>query len=167
MTIELTLGNAITICALFIAALFALVKINDLSLLRICLLLIERLNKESVRTWGPRGGISITLRTTSKPNEKDAAKDAPVRSAQHDIGALSSAVDGAFARVPEPAVTAFVPAAREPSVPEDVRPSIDEPQFLLPEENPAVGRRASSTPPLSDLSVFRDIVPPSASPSMQ
>jgi hypothetical protein len=27
MTIELTLGNAITICALFIAALFALVKI--------------------------------------------------------------------------------------------------------------------------------------------
>src|SRR3989338_8849472 len=37
----------------FIAAAFALIRINDLSLMRICFLMLERFNKPSVRTWAP------------------------------------------------------------------------------------------------------------------
>ena len=46
-----------------IAAAFAFVKINDLSLLRIGLLMLERMNKPPQRTFSPRPGLSIHIRT--------------------------------------------------------------------------------------------------------
>src|SRR3989344_7835262 len=47
-----------------IAVLFALVKVNDLSLMRICMLLFEKFNKSHERTWTPRKGLSINIRTS-------------------------------------------------------------------------------------------------------
>ena len=51
---------------------FAFVRINDLSLLRILLLLIEQMEKPKLRTWAPRQGIVINFRTFTNPNEGKA-----------------------------------------------------------------------------------------------
>ena len=56
-------------CAIAVA--FALIKINDLSLMRICFLMFERFNKPSIRTFSPRRGISINIRVLS---QQDKAK---------------------------------------------------------------------------------------------
>lgn len=58
---------------------FAFIRINDLSLMRLLLLKIEHMQKPSVRTWGPRTGISITVRTFTTADQK---KTAPITSAQ-------------------------------------------------------------------------------------
>lgn len=42
---------------------FAFIRINDLSLMRLLLLRLEQMQKPSLRTWTPRTGISITVRT--------------------------------------------------------------------------------------------------------
>ncbi len=79
---------------LAVAALFALVRVNDLSLTRICMLLIERMNKPSVRTWAPRAGISITVRTSVKPADARPAAQAPAQATtQSQIQQLSSVMD--------------------------------------------------------------------------
>ena len=54
-----------------IAVLFAFVSINGISLFRIVLLTIERINKPARRTWQPRQGISINIITNNpqKTNE--------------------------------------------------------------------------------------------------
>lgn len=62
-----------------ISLAFAFIRINDLSLMRLLLLRLEHMQKPSVRTWGPRTGISITVRTFTTADQK---KNAPVTSAQ-------------------------------------------------------------------------------------
>jgi len=54
-----------------IAAAFAFLKINDISLFRMCLLFLERMEKPRIREWGPRQGISINI-VTSKLVTEDA-----------------------------------------------------------------------------------------------
>ena len=142
-----------------ISAAFALVNINDLSLLRICFLLLEKTQKPSTRTWAPRGGISITIRTSAaKTAEEVATKAMPSgseRTAQQQIAELTSVVDRDAAtpdaaplavqpqEIPQP--TPALAATRPPVNPDAIR--VDDP--LHP-----------SLPPVSDLSVFRDVLPP-------
>lgn len=52
-----------------IAAAFAFMKINDLSLFNIILLSIENANKPNIRYWSPHPGISINLITRSMAKE--------------------------------------------------------------------------------------------------
>ena len=52
-----------------IAAAFAFLKINDLSLFNIILLIIEGMNKPSVRTWSPHSGLSINVITHQSVKE--------------------------------------------------------------------------------------------------
>lgn len=52
-----------------VAAGFAFLKVNDLSLFQIILLFVEHLNKPATRTWCPHPGISINFITRS--DEKD------------------------------------------------------------------------------------------------
>ena len=52
-----------------IAAAFAFVKINDLSLLRIMLLTLEKANKPTVRQFAPRQSFSIHIRTFNTVQE--------------------------------------------------------------------------------------------------
>src|SRR3989344_84096 len=52
-----------------VSVMFAFVKVNDLSLLRICMLFLERISKPTVRTWTPREGLSIHIRTLGESNQ--------------------------------------------------------------------------------------------------
>jgi len=52
-----------------IAAAFAFFKINDLTLFNIILLIIESMNKPSLRTWSPHAGLSINLITRQSTKE--------------------------------------------------------------------------------------------------
>lgn len=46
-----------------ISAIFAFIKINDLSMLRLIMLFLESANKPAQRVWTPRTGIVINIRT--------------------------------------------------------------------------------------------------------
>lgn len=74
---------------------FAFFRINDLSLLRICVLMLERMNKPMERTWSPRKGIAINIRTFSTPDEKHKRKfeEALALKNPQMIGELSSMLD--------------------------------------------------------------------------
>ena len=54
-----------------IGTIFAFVKINGISLLRIVLLSIEKIDKPSRRMWTPRQGIYINIVTKPKTQRKD------------------------------------------------------------------------------------------------
>jgi len=56
-------------------AIFAFVKINDLSMLRIVLLSLENMKKPSNRMWSPRQGIHVHIRTFKE--EKESKKKTP------------------------------------------------------------------------------------------
>ncbi len=72
---------------------FAFVRINDLSMLRLCMLMLERMNKPTVRIWGPRRGIIINIRTFSTPekqglSDKGTAEDLSKEKHFDEISAL-------------------------------------------------------------------------------
>ena len=149
-----------------VAAAFALVKINDLSLLRICLLMVERSNKAPVRTWAPRRGISINFKGVAILEEKAAtpalSQQTIDTNTQTRIQELSSVVDRALpsrtAPVEETATLPDLPQ-NEP-VPTEPEPSPeDRPVFPVNKNRVAVDG-AAANPSLSDLSVFRDVFPP-------
>lgn len=150
-----------------ICVVFALVKINDLSLAKICFLLLERFHKPAVRTWVPRRGISINIRTQVLKEDKEklvehqqeVAKGAETK---EKIKQLSSILDQKEKRfeMEEPMAASeeaddlvFSEDAHEehtkshPVDPKHI--SVDHPQG----EPPAQG--------FSDLKVFRDIFPQS------
>jgi len=77
-----------------IGAAFAFIKINDVSLTRLLLLQLERIYKPSIRTFGPRQGITINIRTNTQEEKKTQTKqEAP----QKKIRELSSALDTSIA----------------------------------------------------------------------
>lgn len=55
-----------------ISAIFAFVRINDVSMTRLMLLMMERINKPSLRTWSPRRGLIINIRTFTKPAKQSS-----------------------------------------------------------------------------------------------
>lgn len=158
-----------------IAAAFALVNINDMSLLRICLLLLERMQKPSLRTWAPRTGISITIRTSAADGKDENAgkkrAEVPGQTTEQQIADLTRVVDmstttnrdetmhAAAASAPVSAVLPKIAKNPENAVaPETpVNPDhilVDPPiERFIPVANPL----------LSDLSVFRDVLPPTSS----
>lgn len=153
-----------------IMAAFAVIRINDLSLMRMCFLLMEKMQKPSVRTWGPRKGIAINIRTSTAP-AKERKNKQPVKT-DDQIAKLSSLVDGtmesatAIPSAPSPAVTVEETIQmQEPQKPEVTPPSPAAPR--PPVDPNRVSADAPSTratpaveePHASNLSVFRDIFP--------
>ncbi len=137
-----------------IAAIFAMVKVNDLSITRILLLLLESTQKPSKRTWAPRTGISINFRTNAKVVEEKSAKKSATETVRPEaqLKELSSAMDTFW----KPEVSATdAPAAEHEPEPET-------PRFTLPVQEEAHPKKEGD---LLDLSVFRDLFPPSSSPS--
>ncbi len=141
-----------------ISALFAFIKVNDLTLFRICLLLLERINKPGVRTWEPRRGISINIRTFSVP-EQEKTQETVAAKKPEKLEELSSALDGTFTKqeseqddativsesVPEG--TPILPLPRTPVQPGRIKAS------PLAEDHASV----DGIEPRATVSLFRDI----------
>lgn len=85
-----------------IAFAFAFIRINDLSLMRLMLLSLERMQKSSIRTWAPRAGISITIRTFTT-EKKRAKNDAPAlaQAKVNRLAELSSVLDSSYLEAKE------------------------------------------------------------------
>lgn len=64
-----------------VTAAFALIKINDISLFRYCLLIGEMLSKPRKRVWQPRQGISINIQTRPSKKKEDEKAVSGERSA--------------------------------------------------------------------------------------
>ncbi|MEK7219013.1 MAG: PrgI family protein [Patescibacteria group bacterium] len=134
-----------------LAVVFALVKVNDLSLLRIVLLSIEKMNKPPERVWTPRRGLTIHIRTggarevekTEKHKERLHAEIASAQKTENRIQELSSVLDHPLTQPQDP-----VP---EPSPPPVDRGSVQ------------VDDTEDGTEPPDDLSaykgIFRDLSP--------
>jgi len=75
-----------------IAAAFAFIKVQNLTLLRILFLLIERTEKSMIRTWQPRTGIRINVRTYFQTQKNKAEQSS--EHVEHDkLKKLSSLLD--------------------------------------------------------------------------
>ncbi len=136
-----------------IAAIIALVKVNDLSITRVLLLLLEGTQKPHSRTWGPRQGISINIRTSAKPEEETRKKiETAPKAPEKSLRELSTSID----RLWRDETGTLIPTPP----PADEHPSIETPQFTLPSQQDSTGTAAGSELPSSDLNVFRDLFPP-------
>lgn len=140
-----------------IAALFAFIRINDISMFRLMLLSIERLNKPSTRVWTPRRGITINIRTFATPEVagKNTAGDARVDANTMQLDELSVILDRSAKKGPE-----------DPEVPGDTEDFIVPPAAEAVVEEPEVEPAVFSPRPVDPsrisaplTSIFRDISP--------
>lgn len=122
---------------LLIAVAFAFVKVNDISLIRMLLLLLERSEKSNVRTFSPRRGLTINFRTWSGEHHEEA-KTPSERKAMGPIDEISTLLDTALGK--EPSDT-----PKEPS------------SIPTKDSAPAATPKA---PVSGSVSIFRDIHPP-------
>jgi hypothetical protein len=75
-----------------LSIIFAFVRINDLSMMHICLLFLERLQKPAVRTWTPRRGLSLNIRTMS-PQKQTSDSPIAAQSQPSKLDELSAVLD--------------------------------------------------------------------------
>ncbi len=138
-----------------LAAIFAFVRINDISMFKLLLLTVEKLNKPTVRTWSPRRGIVINIRINS-PETKDLkhATGMPAKEPSQ-IDELSSILDRA-------------PRAHAVDTPEPLSPMDEDIDEELPAAEPVsvvqlpVNKsRVTATPMQTSgtVSLFRDLSP--------
>lgn len=141
-----------------IAVIFAFVKINDLSMFRLCLLAVERFNKPSLRTWSPRRGISINVRTFSAQTQQDGHTQGNTKKDTRPLEAITDSLDNGMQ-----------PMEEEPPAPS--------PEPVLPVDkskvsaSPIVGGTpldgiassiaapAATAEPKAHSSIFRDLSP--------
>ncbi len=140
-----------------IAAAFAIIKVNDLTLSRIVLLMIERMLKAPVRTWTPREGISINIKVmASQKNEKEANKRMQAQAkadseAHRKIQELSAVMDTAFNEKPDETDEVVIHKSKPAEVPEEGEKTVP--------VNPARIRADRIEPATRGPAVFHDIIP--------
>lgn len=153
---------------------FAFLKINDLTLFRLCLLSVERFGKAPVRTWAPRRGLVINVRTFNNPeDDKALSKAAQILQEKkpEQISELSSLLDRTVAPVPKKETPEALSPMEETL--EDEPMDAPNPNILPVNKSrvsaspmnadsgmdiarPAAAATPSSTP---SVSIFRDIAP--------
>ena len=74
-----------------VSVLFAFVKVNDLSMMKLLFLFLERMQKPTTRTWAPRQGIAINIRTMHLAETQKRPAEAP-KPAEH-LEELSGILD--------------------------------------------------------------------------
>lgn len=158
-----------------LSVIFAFVRINDLSMMRLCLLLLERMNKPSTRTWAPRRGIIINVRTFhTVAEDKTARRPVVAEKKVQRLDELSDLLDLHTGNAPVP-----------PPIPAPVSDDelfsggepLDTDEELMSGDNPNVIRRPVDTtrisvspavngqsvdgvaPVTGSVSIFRDISP--------
>lgn len=161
-----------------IMTMFAIIKINDLSLIRICMLMIEGMNKSPVRAWTPRRGLSITIHLNAQgkgkaeeetPGEKRKREDLEraVRQKASAISELSSVLDSDSPleeesepeAEPEEQPTQEATAVTPQQEPPTPRPPVDQNRIGVDSKEPKEDDDGLS----AYQNVFRDIEPPSPS----
>ncbi|MDD5469418.1 MAG: PrgI family protein [Candidatus Peribacteraceae bacterium] len=104
---EPTAGTVVKILCwlpLILGAAFSFVKIQDVTLLRLLLLQIEKVKKPAVRTFGPREGISINIQLDpTRQEKKRAVKEG---AADHQLHELSTVLDTGLGALEQEADTA-------------------------------------------------------------
>lgn len=155
-----------------ISAAFAFVKINDLSLFRIMLLMIERINKPAVRAFYPRQGFSIHIRTFNAPPTDTRKADPSIKTQQYQrIDALTDILDSPLRRAAEDSLPPSASAdeqeiaVRDVSAPAESETEDGAQASALP-RLPVNRERIKAAPlespegePHASVSIFRDIVP--------
>lgn len=151
---------------LVIGAAFAFVKINGITLTRLCLLALEKTDKPMVRVWAPRRGITISIGSTSMKSEKESADEKKMEEAKRHaeekrkrIHELSALLDKGPEETDEhgnPVLS--VPASKAPRA---MLP-IDKTRITAePLSSPAA--RLDSVQPLEEPhALVRDIAPPAS-----
>jgi hypothetical protein len=76
---------------LLVGIAFAFIKIHDVSLFKLLLLNIEKLQKPTTRTFGPRQGITVNIRID--PTAQDKRPVVKDRSAENQMEQLSTVLD--------------------------------------------------------------------------
>lgn len=146
---------------------FAFVKINDLSLFRIILLLVERMNKPETRVWTPRRGIVVNIRTFAAPDVQEVKKTDITLEGKNpnQIEELSSILDLAMqSSAPDDADDHEAASPLEETVDEEEPEPVGTPRPVNPalvSASEPVGRNTDTlTPPQAgSVSIFRDISP--------
>lgn len=147
--------TAITWTPAAIAAAFAFLRINDVSLFRIILLLIERINKPAIRTMEPRRGITINIRTFSAPGQKNAAVSRGPAKNMEQIEELSSILDLSMPSL----VPAAAGGAKEPISPLSEHVEEAENTPVRPVDPSRISVSTIDPPANGTVSIFRDLSP--------
>jgi PrgI family protein len=84
---------------MMIGAAFSFVQVNGVSLFTLVLLWVEHIDKPAIRTFGPRTGLSINIKTSEPVQE-----EAPVvsRKNQTDFSKLGSVLDAGLTKEAAP-----------------------------------------------------------------
>lgn len=148
-----------------VSALFAFVRINDLSMMRLCLLFLERMNKSPTRVWTPRRGIIINVRTfhTVAENNNHSKMSAFVDKKTEKFDEISTMLDQ---KLPEEKAPELSQMADEP-LEDDVPVTQQNPNIIRTPVNPMRITASPITPNAVDtvapksgsVSIFRDISP--------
>lgn len=139
-----------------LAAAFAFVKVNDLSLFHLCMLFLERMNKPMTRAWSPRRGIVINFQTHA-PKEEAALPIQKHAEQRNGLEKLSTILDtGETFEHAEVSSTEQRPIDRSKIKAEPLteEPSIDQIQGDRDQE------KSIPTVIHPSVSLFRDITPP-------
>lgn len=144
-----------------IAAIFAFVRINDISMFRLMLLAIERLNKPSTRVWTPRRGITINVRTFSTPQDEKKTKvgDAKVDMQTMQFDELSAILDQSRQKKSEnvEGVEELEELSSESS--ESSRLPVDPSRVMVSTTTNGSSMDTVSAPVSGSISLFRDLSP--------
>ncbi len=123
------LGIIISLVPLSIAAAFAFVQVQGLSLVRIILLIVEKNKKPAVRKCGPRAGIQINVKTYFSSQGSAVVRNTAAPETDK-LSQLSTLLDEGTDTAHTKLETTETPSAKvEPNVPVDKsRVSVDQTQ---------------------------------------
>ncbi|MEK7590859.1 MAG: PrgI family protein [Patescibacteria group bacterium] len=153
-----------------VAAAFALIKINDLSLIRICFLMLERFHKPATRTFSPRKGITINIRTapskaelleTVQEQEKKAAESGKTEKRIRELSTILDSSVPANARRPiadGESPESVEPPENDPLDPWNNTETDEKPRRTVDPRRISVDGNDEGP---GDLSLFRDVFPES------
>jgi hypothetical protein len=99
---------------LILGAAFSFVKIQEVTLLRLLLLQIEKMQKPAVRTFGPRQGIVINIQID--PTHQEKRKAVKGEAPEHQLHELSTVLDTGLNAL-EPELAEEAPQGQEQNPP--------------------------------------------------
>ncbi|MBT3835557.1 hypothetical protein HOF56_04925 [Candidatus Peribacteria bacterium] len=91
--------HAVIWLPLIFAVAFAVIRINDISLFRYCLLMLEMMSKPRRRVWQPRKGIDMVSRFSTpkkkkgKKGEDEIEEEKPMNKSEVKLDELSVILD--------------------------------------------------------------------------